>query len=65
MSDSEELLGAISLARPPKHVRLLEFLLHHPHMPLIYAYGSVNVCFCLAQQHIRSNVTTDIRKVHG
>lgn len=37
MSDSEELLGTISLARPPRHVRLLEFLLHYFHMSFIYA----------------------------
>lgn len=66
MSDSEELLGAISLAHPPRHRRILEFLLHYSHMPLIYAYSLVIECFCLAQKQVRPRVTTvNIRKVQG
>lgn len=61
MSDSEELLGAISLARPPRHMKTPRF----PFTPLPYAshlclHSFVIVSFHLAQEQIRSSVTTEI-----
>lgn len=65
MSDSEELLGAISLACPPRHMKTPRV----PCTPLAYAshlclHSFVIVCFHLAQEQNRPSVTTEIiRKV--
>lgn len=58
MSDSEKLLGAISLARPPRHITPLPYASH------LCLHSFVIVCFRLAQEEIRPSVTTEIiRKV--
>lgn len=63
MSDSEELLGAISSARPPRHMKTPR----GPFTPLPYdshlcLHSFVIVSFRLAQEWIRPSVTTEIIK---
>lgn len=65
MSDSEELLGAISLARPPRHMKTPQVpSTQLPYASYLCLHCFVIVCFHLAQEHIRPSGTTEIiRKI--